>query len=178
MAGDPQHQYRLLLRHVPFQTAKFLYYRSNFFRQGAIAEAHSTAALYTFLMQLLTILDNKICTYIHMHFPTWIRSPLEFGSGLEAFKSQMAGFARGSKLRSTVKEGLNKSWWDICFELWSVHCAVPSAHLTCNVHDHLENRNINILLSLLQSEQALPSARLMLCGLFIYLSASEGSNRC
>lgn len=109
--GSPasiQQQYGLLLRHVPSQTAQLLCYRINFFRQGAIAEAHSTTALYTFLKQILCGLDNKICTYIRTDFPTWVRLPLEFGSGLEAFKSQMAGFARGTELRNAVKEGLSK----------------------------------------------------------------------
>lgn len=53
-----------------------------------------------------------------------------------------------------------------------MHCAVPSTHLTCSVHFRLENGNINIL-SLLQPKQALPSVRLMLWGLLIYVSASE-----
>lgn len=52
-----------------------------------MAEAHGSASLYTFWIQLFSILDNKMYTYIHMHFSSL---PLEFGAGIEAFESQMA----------------------------------------------------------------------------------------
>lgn len=175
-AGDPQHQHRLLLRCVPSQGAKLLHYRINFLRQGAADEAHSAAALHTFLRQSLRILENKIRMDIHNYFPTWLCSPLIW-VWIRSFEIPN-GFARESKLRNTVREGLSKQWWDICFELWWVHCAVPSTHLTCSVHSHLENRNVNILLNLLQFKQALPSVTLMLCGLLVYLNASEGTNHC
>lgn len=175
-AGDPQHQHRLLLRCVPSQGAKLLHYRINFLRQGAAAEVHSAGALHTFLRQSLRILENKICIDIHNYFPTWVCLPLIW-VWIRSFEISN-GFARGSKLRSSVREDLSKQQWDIGFELWWVHCAASSTHVTCTVHFRLENRNVNILLNLLQSKQAVTSVRLMLCGFLIYLNTFEGSNRC
>lgn len=175
-AGDPQHQHRLLLRCVSSQGAKLLHYRINFLRQGEAAEVHSAAALSAFLRQSLRGLENKTGMDVHNYFPTWVCPPYIWVWS-ESFEIAN-GFARGSKLRSTVREGLSKQQWDICFELWWAHCAVPSTQMTCSVHFHLGNRNVNILLSLFQPKQALPSVRLMLCWLLIYLNAFEGTNHC
>lgn len=143
-AGDPQHQHRLLLRCVPSQGARLLHYRINFLRQGAAAEVHSAAALHAFLRQSLRILENKISMDAHNYFPTWVCSPCVW-VWFRSFEIPN-GFARGSKLRSAVREGLlaNSSgtsalssgeclvqllalvWLAVCISIWKTEMSTSS----------------------------------------------------